>query len=116
MVELIRQVAARSLDPGLFMVGMTLIYATSIVLLAAAALKFLEHSRNPQPLATSRARFFSTREMLVGVLVLSPFWLNSTAQLSPEARLQPVYFAVGAAMVCLATAWHIAAMVAIRHM
>jgi protein-S-isoprenylcysteine O-methyltransferase Ste14 len=116
MPELIWQVAARSAHPELFVVSMTVIYATGLLLLVAAALKFLEHIRHPEPLSQQHDHFFSTREMLIGVLVLFPFWLNSIAQLPLAASLAHLYFAIGIAMIVGAVAWHIAAKFTIRHM
>ncbi len=116
MPELIRQVAAQSINPTLFLAGMGLLYATGLFLLVAAAFKFFEHSRHRLPLAKNRTHFFSTREMLVGVLVLFPFWLNSIAQLPLESALQPVYFSIGVAMVGVAVTWHVWAKITIRHM
>lgn len=116
MPELIRQVAARSFHPELFMAGMAVIYVTGLLLLAAAALKFLEHFRHPEPLSQKHAHFFSTREMLIGVLVLFPFWLNSIAQLPLGRDLARLYFAIGLFMTGAAVAWHVCAKLAIRHM
>lgn len=116
MPELIQHVALQSINPSLFLAGMGLIYASGLILLAAAALKFIEHSRNPQPLAKTRTHFFSTREMLVGVLAQFPFWLNSIAQLSLGSDLQCIYFGIGVVMMGAAVAWHVWAKTAIRHM
>ncbi|MDE2182358.1 MAG: isoprenylcysteine carboxylmethyltransferase family protein [Alphaproteobacteria bacterium] len=116
MADLIRQVAAQSINPALFLAGMAWIYASGLLLLAAAGLKFLEHARHPEPLATGRAHFFSTREMLIGVLVLFPFWLNSLAQLRPAGILQYLYSALGIALMTAAVIWHVWAKIAIRRM
>lgn len=116
MPELIQQAAARSVHSDLFMAGMAVIYVTGLLLLAAAALKFLEHVRYPEPLLQKNTHFFSTREMLIGVLVLFPFWLDSIARLPLATGLARLYFAIGVVMIGAAVAWHVWAKVAIRHM
>jgi protein-S-isoprenylcysteine O-methyltransferase Ste14 len=116
MSELIERVAARSVHPEMFVAGMAAIYVTGLLLLVAAALKFLEHIRHSEPLSQKYAHFFSTREMLIGVLVLFPFWLNSIAQLPLAAGLARLYFALGAVSIFVAVVWHIAAKFTIRHM
>lgn len=116
MPDLIRSVAARAVAPDMFLLGMGLLYATGLILLAAAAIKFLEHGQHPQPLATKHTHFFSTREMLIAVLALFPFWLNSFGQLPLEVSYQTLYFGLGAAVLCLATIWHVWAKFDIRRM
>jgi protein-S-isoprenylcysteine O-methyltransferase Ste14 len=116
MSELIRLTAARASDPALFLAGMGFIYLTGLILLIAAGLKFLEHARHPQPLVQNRRHFFSTREMLIAVLLCFPFWLNSIAQLPLTPVLTRIWFAIGAAMMTAAVIWHIAAKFAIARM
>jgi protein-S-isoprenylcysteine O-methyltransferase Ste14 len=116
MPELIRKVAAQAAEPVLFVPGMALIYLTGLILLIAAAYKFLEHARHPEPLLRQRGHFFSTGEMVAGVVVLFPFWLNSIGQLRLPGALAFVYFGIGAAAVVASLAWHIAAKIAIRTM
>lgn len=116
MFELIRATAARAADPGLFVIGMAAIYCTGLVLLIAAGLKFLEHARHPEPLKKHKSHFFSTREMVIVVLLLFPFWLNTFGQLPLSPMLYRIWFAIGAVMMAAAVVWHIAAKIAIRHM
>lgn len=116
MPELVHAVAAQAGDPTLFIAGMGYIYLTGLALLIAAGLKFLEHARHPEPLKQNRRHFFSTREMVIVVLLNVPFWLNSIAQLPLTPLFYRLWFAVGITMMTAAVVWHIAAKLAIRHM
>jgi protein-S-isoprenylcysteine O-methyltransferase Ste14 len=116
MPELITATAARAGDPILFLIGMGFIYATGLVLLIAAGLKFLEHARHPEPLAKNRRHFFSTREMLIAVLLLFPFWLNTIAQLPLRPDLYRIWFGIGGVKMTAAVVWHVAAKIAIARM
>ncbi|NCC53568.1 MAG: isoprenylcysteine carboxylmethyltransferase family protein [Spartobacteria bacterium] len=114
--ELIRQTAAGSENPALFLWGMGLIYLTGLVLLVSVALKFLEHSARTPELENKRRHPFSTREMLIAVLLLFPFWVNSFGQIEMDGTLQVLYFGIGCACVLLAMAWHLRAKIDIRLM
>jgi protein-S-isoprenylcysteine O-methyltransferase Ste14 len=116
MSELIQATAARAGDPLLFLIGMGWIYFTGLILLIAAGVKFLEHARHPEPLAKARPHFFSTREMVIVVVLQFPFWLNSFGQFALPAALYRLWFAIGATAMAAAVTWHIAAKFAIRHM
>lgn len=116
MLDLIRRVANQSADPLLFIVGMSILYLTGLILLAAAVFKFLEHAARPQRLAKNRTHPFSTREMTACVLALFPFWFYSVGQIKMGSALQAIYFGVGLASILWAVAWHIWAKVSIRAM
>lgn len=95
---------------------MSVIYFTSMILLIAAALKFLEHAAASQKIAKKITHPFSTREMIVCIAVLFPFWLRSIGQIKMDAALQSVYFAIGSVLILCAIAWHIWAKFNIRAM
>jgi protein-S-isoprenylcysteine O-methyltransferase Ste14 len=116
MLDLMRRIANQSANPLLFIDGMSIIYLTGVILLIAAALKFLEHSANPQRLVKNRTHPFSTREMTACVLMLFPFWFNSIGQIKMNSALQYVYFGIGVALIIWAIAWHVWAKINIRAM
>lgn len=98
------------------MAGMGLIYLTGLVLLIAVAFKFLEHAQNPQPLTGKQLHPFSTKEMLICVLVLFPFWVNSFGQIPMDETLQYLYFGTGFVLVICSLIWHLWAKINIRLM
>ncbi|MGA3008893.1 MAG: isoprenylcysteine carboxylmethyltransferase family protein [Terracidiphilus sp.] len=116
MHDLIQRIANQSINPHLFIAGMSVIYFTSMILLIAAALKFLEHAAASQKIAKKITHPFSTREMIVCIAVLFPFWLRSIGQIKMDAALQSVYFAIGSVLILCAIAWHIWAKFNIRAM
>ena len=95
---------------------MGLIYLTGLTLLAAVAFKFFEHLRNPQILTRKRSHAFSTKGMMICVLALFPFWVNSFGQIEMDDTLQSVYFAIGFTTVVWSSIWHIWAKINIRFM
>jgi hypothetical protein len=95
MLDIVQQVAARSINPVYFIWGMGLIYISGSVLLIAVAFKFMEHALRPQNLTKSRPHPVSTTEMMICVLLLFPFWLNSFGQISIRQPLQIAYFGIG---------------------
>lgn len=116
MFDLLQQVAAQSVNPALFLWGMGIIYCTGIVLLIAVVLKFWQHSKYPQKLNENLKHSFSTQEMLICVLVLFPFWVNSFGQIPTDTPLQYVYFGVGIVLVLWGLIWHLWAKINIRFM
>jgi len=116
MHDLIQRIANQSSNPFLFIAGMSVIYFTSLILLIAAAFKFLEHARTSPKIARKIAHPFSTREMIFCIAVLFPFWLHSIGQIKMNAGLQSVYFGVGLVLILSAVAWHIWAKFNIRAM
>jgi protein-S-isoprenylcysteine O-methyltransferase Ste14 len=116
MQDLIQRIANLSINPHLFIAGMSVIYFTSLILLIAAALKFLEHAATSQKIAKKITHPFSTREMIVCIAVLFPFWLHSIGQIKMNAALQSVYFGIGLVSILCAVIWHIWAKFNIRAM
>ena len=51
-----------------------LLVCTALGLLLSAAIKFIEHARNPRPLVKSRGHPFSTLGMSLAIASLFPFW------------------------------------------
>jgi protein-S-isoprenylcysteine O-methyltransferase Ste14 len=116
MQDLIQRIANQSINPSLFIAGMGVIYFTSLILLIAAALKFLEHASISHKIAKKINHPFSTREMIICIAVLFPFWLRSIGQIKMNAALQSVYFAIGFVLILCAITWHIWAKFNIRVM
>ena len=116
MHDLIQRVANQSSNPHLFAAGMCAIYLTCLILLIAAAFKFLEHARTSPKIARKITHPFSTREMIVCIAALFPFWLRSLGQIKMNAALQSVYFGVGLVSILLSVTWHIWAKFNIRTM
>lgn len=107
MHDLIQRIANQSGNPSLFIAGMSVIYFTALILSLAAAFKFLEHARTSPKIARKITHPFSTREMVVCIAALFPFWLHNIGQIKMNAALQSVYFGVGFVLILLAVAWHI---------
>jgi len=116
MLDLIQRIANQSINPFLFIAGISIIYLTGLVLLIAAALKFLEHAAISHKIAKKITHPFSTREMIVCIVVLFPFWLRSIGQIKMNATLQSVYFGIGVVLIICAVIWHIWAKFNIRTM
>lgn len=95
------------MNPFLFVAGMSVIYLTCLILLVAAAFKFLEHSALSTKIARKIFHPFSTREMIVCIAALFPFWLRSIGQIKMNTQLQSVYFGVGLVLILCAIIWHI---------
>jgi protein-S-isoprenylcysteine O-methyltransferase Ste14 len=107
MLDLIQRIANQSINPFLFIAGMSVIYLTGLILLIAALFKFLEHAATSQKIARKISHPFSTREMIVCIAALFPFWLRSIGQIKMNAALQSVYFGVGFVLILCAITWHI---------
>jgi protein-S-isoprenylcysteine O-methyltransferase Ste14 len=116
MHDLIQRIANQSSAPFFFIAGMSVIYSTALILLIAAALKFLEHARTAPKIARTVTHPFSSREMIISIAVLFPFWSHSFGQIKMTAALQSLYFAVGVVLILLAVVWHIWAKFNIRAM
>ena len=108
MLEFVNKLAARSVDPTLFLIGMGFDYAPGVVLLGAVVFKFIEHAKNRQQLDKEAQNWFATREMTILVILLFPFWLNSFGQFKIEDNVtRYIFFAIGLAALLFATFWHI---------
>ncbi len=116
MHDAIQRIANQSINPFLFVAGMNVIYFTCLILLVAAALKFLEHAAVPTKIARKISHPFSTREMIVCIGALFPFWLRSIGQVKMNAQFQFVYYGIGFMMILCAITWHIWAKFNIRSM
>jgi protein-S-isoprenylcysteine O-methyltransferase Ste14 len=116
MHDVIQRIANQSSNPSLFIAGMSVIYFTVLILLIAAALKFLEHAAISHRIARTITHPFSTREMIVCIAALFPFWLRSIGQIKMNAAVQSVYFGVGFVLILCAVTWHIWAKFNIRAM
>ena len=116
MRELIQRIANQSINPSLFLAGMSVIYFTSLILLLAAAVKFLEHAAISTKVSRKISHPFSTREMIICMAALFPFWLRSVGQIKMSAALQSTYFGVGLVLILWSIVWHIWAKVNIRAM
>jgi protein-S-isoprenylcysteine O-methyltransferase Ste14 len=95
---------------------MSTIYCTALILLMAALAKFLEHAAAPQKIARKIWHPFSTREMILCMAALFPFWLRSIGQIKMSAAFQSVYFGIGFVLILCAVLWHIWAKFNIRAM
>lgn len=117
MLEHILKIANLSINPMLFLIGISWVYLTGIILLIAVGIKFWEHSKNHQELDKESSYYFSTGEMTVFVLLLFAFWLNSIGQFKiTNLTTQYIFFAIGSIMVLFSTIWHIWAKVNIGFM
>ena len=116
MHDLIQRIANQSINPSLFIVGMSVIYFTCLILLIAALFKFIEHAAVSPKIARKISHPFSTREMIICIAALFPFWLRSIGQIKMNAALQFVYFGVGFVLILCAIIWHIWAKLNIRAM
>jgi len=116
MHDAIQRIANQSINPHLFIAGMSVIYLTCLILLIAALFKFLEHAAISTKIARKTTHPFSTREMIICIAALFPFWLRSIGQIKMNAALQSVYFGVGFVMILCAVIWHIWAKFNIRSM
>jgi len=116
MHDVIQRIANQSINPSLFITGLSVIYLTVLILLAAALFKFLEHAATSPKIARKITHPFSTREMVICIAVLFPFWLRSIGQIKMVTALQSIYFGVGLVLILCAVIWHIWAKVNIRAM
>jgi len=112
----IQHIANQSINPFLFLFGMSVIYLTSLILLMAALFKFVEHAAISSKISKKITHPFSTREMILCIVALFPFWLRSIGQIKMNAALQSVYFGVGFVLILCAIIWHIWAKFNIRSM
>ena len=126
-------------ERALYACGYFLLAVTALGLLAAALLKFLEHARNPRPLAKSRRHPFSTLGMAACIAAMFPFWRLNAGMMSMRETFTRTFigrvwgfdsplmdydwllvflcfYAVGAVMVVAAFAWHIRAKLDLRLM
>lgn len=117
MLEHILKTSDLSINPTLFLVGMFLIYLTGFILLIAVGLKFLEHAKHHPKLDKETPHAFSTKEMMICVLLQVAFWLNSIGQFNiPNLTTQYIFFGIGMCMVLFAIIWHIWAKINIGFM
>ena len=116
MHDIIQRAANQSINPSWFLWGMGAIYFTCLILLLAAAFKFLEHAATSAKVARKIPHPFSTREMILCIAVLFPFWLRSVGQVKMDAALQSIYFGLGFVLILWSIAWHIWAKINIRAM
>ena len=116
MHDVIQRIANQSSNPFLFVAGMGVIYLTCLILLIAAALKFLEHAATAPKIARKVRHPFSSREMIASIAVLFPFWLRGIGQIKMNAGLQWTYFGFGLVLILGAVIWHIWAKFNIRAM
>ena len=116
LLQAFERVAQQSVHPQLFLAGYALIALTGVILLVAVGLKFLEHALRPQPLQIGRKHFFSTFGMMVAVLLLFPFWVNSIGQFAMDAVSQYICFGIGAVMLVGGFVLHLWAKHSIRLM
>ncbi|MGA3373438.1 MAG: isoprenylcysteine carboxylmethyltransferase family protein [Terracidiphilus sp.] len=116
MHDLIQRIAYQSINPHFFIAGMSTIYLTCLILLIAAAFKFLEHAAASHKIVRKISHPFSTREMIACIAALFPFWLRSIGQIKMNAALQSVYFGIGFVLILWAVTWHIWAKFNIRAM
>jgi protein-S-isoprenylcysteine O-methyltransferase Ste14 len=116
MHDVIQSLANQSISPSLFIAGLSVIYCTVLILLIAALFKFIEHAAISHKIARQIIHPFSTREMIICIAALFPFWLRSIGQIKMNAALQSVYFGVGLVLILCAVTWHIWAKINIRAM
>jgi protein-S-isoprenylcysteine O-methyltransferase Ste14 len=116
MLDLVQRIASRSVNPSLFIVGMSIVYFTGLILLLAAMLKFIEHAAKPHKIVRKKTHPFSTREMVICIVALFPFWLNSIGQMKMDLALQYLSFATGSVLMIFSVAWHLYAKMNIRTM
>ena len=116
MHDVIQRIANQSINPSLFIAGMSTIYFTGLILLIAALFKFLVHAATSHKIAKKITHPFSTREMIICIAALFPFWFRSIGQIKMNAALQSVYFGVGFVLIFCAIIWHIWAKFNIRAM
>jgi len=116
MHDVIQRIANQSINPSLFIAGLSVIYFTVLILLMAALFKFLEHAAISPKIARNVTHPFSTREMVICIAALFPFWLRSIGQIKMNAALQTIYFGIGLVLILCAVIWHIWAKVNIRAM
>lgn len=110
MWEQLQIIAEKSVNSQLYLCGMSLIYITGIILLAAVLLKFRQYQKHPQATDLTITHFFSTREMVLCVLVLFIFWNKSIGQFPlTDSIEQYVFFAIGAFGVIFGLIWHLKA-------
>ena len=114
MHDLIARLANQSINPDLFIAGICVLYLTGLILLMAALFKFLEHAKLHQKTERAIRHPFSTREMILCIAALFPFWFRSMGQIRMNPVLQPVYFALGFILLACAIIWHIWAKFNIR--
>ena len=75
MLTWLLQASKNFQNPTFFLIGIGLMYITGVILLAAVVWKFYQYKEGASPtLEKKRKHFFSTREMLILVLLLFPFW------------------------------------------
>jgi hypothetical protein len=85
MHDVIQRIANQSINPSLFIAGMSTIYFTGLILLMAALFKFLVHAATSHKIAKKITHPFSTREMIICIAALFPFWFRSIGQIKMNA-------------------------------
>ncbi len=110
MLTWLLQASKNAQNPILFLIGIALVYITGVILLAAVIWKFYQYEEGQTPRVEKKNKhFFSTREMLLLVLILFPFWIGSWGQVYLPKIANYFFFAIGSFCVIFATAWHIRA-------
>ena len=107
MLTWLLQASKNSQNPMLFLIGIGSLYITGVVLLAAVVWKFYQYREVKPALEKQRKHFFSTREMLILVLILFPFWIGSLGQVHLPEIAYYFFFTIGIICVLFATVWHI---------
>ena len=101
------QVSKHSQNPTLFFIGIGLLYITGVILLAGVLWKFYQYGEKKVVLEKQRTHFFSTREMLILVLLLFPLWISSWGQVALPKIPCYFFFTLGFICVVFSTFWHI---------
>ena len=107
MMAWLLQVSQKAQYPAYFLAGIILLYVTGVILLAAVVWKFYEYRTIQTKLEKKRTHFFSTREMLLAVLILFPCWIASWGQVNFSVLPASFFFWVGVVCVLFSTGWHI---------
>ena len=107
MINWLLQASEKAQNPNLFLIGIILVYITGVILLAAVVWKFYEHHLKLQKLEKQKKHFFSTKEMLLLVLLLFPCWIASWGQADLPLMAQYFFFIVGCIGVVFSTIWHL---------
>ncbi len=117
MITWLLQASEQAQNPTLYLIGIILIYITGVILLAAVVWKFYEYHFTTARANEKKLRhFFSTREMLLLVLLLFPCWIGSWGQISLPKAVYYFFFVLGSVGLLFATGWHIWAKLNIGHL
>lgn len=107
MITWLLRASEHAHNPALFLAGIILVYITGVALLAAVVWKFYEYRHTSQTLEKQRTHFFSTREMLLLVLLLFPCWIGSWGQVALPIAPYCFFFVLGSIGLLFATGWHV---------